>query len=72
MQQPLFFIVCLAPEGQHALTVGGVVAEHEVECFLCLFHGPSVGDRAAQVHLALIDQIDDLLELTVLQAAPWR
>ena len=28
-----------------------------------------MGDAAAQIHLALVDQIDDILELAVLQAA---
>ena len=56
-------------EGQNALAVGRITAVHEVEGCLCILEVPSVGDAAAQIHLALVDQIDDILELAVLQAA---
>ena len=56
-------------EGQNALAVGRIAAVHEVEGCLCILEVPSVGDAAAQIHLALVDQIDDILELAVLQAA---
>lgn len=45
------------------------MAVHEVEGCLCVLEVPGVGDAAAQIHLALVDQVDDVLELAVLQAA---
>ena len=56
-------------EGQNTLTVGRIAAVNEVECSLCVLEVPSVGNAAAQIDLALVDQIDHVLELAVLQAA---
>ena len=68
---PSFFVIftSLFAEGQYALAVGWVVAGDEVEGLLRLLHRPGMGDGATQVDLPIIDHIDDLLELTVLEAA---
>ena len=41
----------------------------EVKGFLGIQEVEGMGDAVAQIHLALVDQVDDGLELAVLQAA---
>ena len=58
-----------AVKGQHDLADGGIMAVVEVKGFLGIQKVEGMGDAVAQIHLALVDQVDDGLELAVLQAA---
>ena len=59
----------LEVKGKGDLADGGVAAVDEVEGFLRLGQREGMADGPAQVDLAGVDEVDDVLELAVLQAA---